>query len=190
MIWKRKALKGEGAALTGAETKDQAARADVGVVAEERVDTVPAHWAGVNQKGGGSFTPSNVDEFMGRGAGPGLPFAPLPLSQTLSRSYRVPRSYRIKGDILSTRPVEVLGDLEGQKLVAGLVTVLPGGVLRGDSYVDVLRVAGAVSGEVRAKSLVDVVTQGEVTGTLVTPSVRILPGARVAGAKLSVGAKA
>jgi cytoskeletal protein CcmA (bactofilin family) len=104
-----------------------------------------------------------------------------------TRCFRVPRSYRIAADMFSVRPVVVQGELEGRDLVAGLVTVLPGGALRGRSRVGTLLVAGLVAAEVQASERVEVASQGEMQGVIQAPAISVAPGATLNGASLAIG---
>jgi cytoskeletal protein CcmA (bactofilin family) len=106
---------------------------------------------------------------------------------TTQRSYAVPRGYSISGSIFCTRPVAIHGELEGHDLVAGVVTVMPGGLLRGESRVGTLLAAGLVEGCVQASQLVEVASQCEVRGEIQAPSIDVHPGARLIGASLQVG---
>lgn len=103
------------------------------------------------------------------------------------RSYSVPRAYKISGSICCVRPVVVHGELDGQELVAGLVSVAPGGALRGGLRVGTLLVGGLVDGRVEASEVIDVSSQGEIRGEIHTPSMRAQAGARITGASLKVG---
>jgi cytoskeletal protein CcmA (bactofilin family) len=105
------------------------------------------------------------------------------------RSYAVPRGYKISASIFCARPVAVYGELEGRELVAGVVTVMPGGVLRGQSRIGTLLAAGLVDGHVQASKSVEVSNQGEITGEVRAPSIDVHPGARLRGASLQVGSR-
>jgi cytoskeletal protein CcmA (bactofilin family) len=105
------------------------------------------------------------------------------------RSYAVPRGYRISGSVFCTRPVAIYGELEGRDLVAGVVTVMPGGALRGESRVGMLLAAGLVEGRVQASQLVEVASQGELRGDIQAPSADVHPGARLTRASLQIGSR-
>lgn len=107
---------------------------------------------------------------------------------TSQRAYVVPSGYRISGLILSSRPVVIRGDLAGGSVDAPSVTVLPGGGLGASAHVQVIKVHGAVSGDIVASNLVDVSAQGSLSGQVRSPAIRVAPGARIAGASLAVGA--
>ena len=138
-------------------------------------------------KGVDGLTPRNGDQVADYSVAPQTFFEPLPAPGSATRSYCVPRSYRITADISSSRPVTVLGELEGRELVANITTVLPGGVLKGSARVGVLRVAGVVEADVEAKINVDVASQGEIRGRIATPSMRVAPGAKMLDASLLIG---
>jgi cytoskeletal protein CcmA (bactofilin family) len=104
------------------------------------------------------------------------------------RGYVIPSGYRISGAILTSRPVVVSGEIVSGLVDAPSLTVLPGGGLGASAHVQVIKIHGAVSGDIIASNLVDVSAQGEVSGEVRSPAIRVAPGARIAGASLAIGA--
>ena len=102
------------------------------------------------------------------------------------RPYKVPRSYRVRADLFSARPIVIQGELEGRELVAGTVVLLPGGTLRGDVRVATLLAAGLLDGDIKATERVEAASQAEVCGSVASPIMRVAAGATINGAKLIV----
>jgi hypothetical protein len=174
MVWRRKRAAPditEGAAAKQAESS----------VANSDAHTVS------NRGAPRTETPVNSDKVLKTDGRLELGFEPLPAGYTMQRRYTVPRSYRISGSIVSGRPVSVSGEIVEGQLSAQVVTVMPGGRVGSQIRAGTVQVAGAVSGDIRAKGLVDVSSMGEITGLIETPQLRAVPGAKLSGASLKVG---
>jgi cytoskeletal protein CcmA (bactofilin family) len=126
----------------------------------------------------------NVDQFVGGW----IPTFESPaLKGVGQRAYKIPRGYKISANIFTARPIAIQGEVEGKELVAGVVTVFPGGVLRGKSRVGTLLAAGLVDGTVEASNMVELASQGEIKGDLKTPAMKAQAGAQLNGASLKIG---
>jgi cytoskeletal protein CcmA (bactofilin family) len=137
----------------------------------------------------GMLNARNTDRVIGTPDVLSSKFWSQPVTDDTQRTYVVPRGYKIAGAIYSTRPVVIYGELEGRELVAGVATVMPGGVLRGDSRTGVLLAAGLVEGHVQVDQLIEVSSQGEVGGEVRAPAIQVHPGARLSGASLQIGSR-
>lgn len=131
-----------------------------------------------------SLEARNVDQFAG---GWSPTFESLVTAGAGQRAYKIPRGYKISADIFTARPVAIQGEVEGMELVARVVTVFPGGALRGESRVGTLLAAGLVDARVEASSMVEVASQGEIKGQLSTPAMKAQVGAKLNGASLKIG---
>jgi len=107
-------------------------------------------------------------------------------AQASQRRYAIPRAYRVWGRLVSARPVCVRGEMVDGEIISPIVTVLPGGCVRANTQANTVQVAGIVEGAVNAR-LVDVDSLGELRGAVNATQLRVLPGAKLAGAVLKVG---
>ena len=102
-------------------------------------------------------------------------------------AYIVPQGYRIAGNLSTSRPVVVDGELAGAKVVTNQLYVRSGGTVEAPAVVGSLLVEGTVSGPVFARDSVEVRSGGVVQGSLEAPSLTVAPGGIINGAQLSVG---
>jgi cytoskeletal protein CcmA (bactofilin family) len=175
MIWKRK----RGAV----ETTDGAAARKAG---PDEVNSDALEPGAVTGAALGRANPINSDKLLSSGGRLELGFKPLPEAVATTRKYSIPRAYRVSGRLVSARPISVQGDVSGGELSAQVVSVMPGGRVGARTKAETVQVAGLVSGDIRAKALVDVSSIGELTGSVEAPQVRVLPGAKLVGASLKV----
>ena len=102
-------------------------------------------------------------------------------------AFVIPRSYKISGTLVTSRPVVVEGELEGKALVAPTVHVGSSGRLNIPTQAAIVTVSGSIEGPVSARDYVEVQKGGTIKGDVEAGGLTILPGGVVSGARLAVG---
>ncbi len=92
----------------------------------------------------------------------------------------------VRGTLRGAEDLVVRGRVEGTITLDGALFVEAGGVVKADVTADRVMIAGALVGDVTARTSIEIAAQGRVIGDLVAPSLRTEPGARFAG-QLSIG---
>jgi cytoskeletal protein CcmA (bactofilin family) len=131
-------------------------------------------------------SPSNSDRLTANSVRSQQDFQPTPGVYASQRKYAIPRSYRVWGRVVSSRPIHIQGEVVEGELVSQMVCVLPGGAVRAKTQADTVQVAGVVEGDIQAR-LVDVASLGELRGAVTASELRVLPGAKLSGANLAIG---
>ena len=87
----------------------------------------------------------------------------------------------LEGTLRASGPVAVAGRVQGEVVSAGLVRILPGGVVSGPVEGLAALVEGRVEGSVTVHEAAEIAAQAQIIGNLEGPSLAIAEGAYVAG---------
>ncbi|MCU0230447.1 MAG: polymer-forming cytoskeletal protein [Acidobacteria bacterium] len=87
----------------------------------------------------------------------------------------------LEGALRAQGPVAIAGRVEGQIVTAGLVRILPGGLVCGPVEGLAALVEGRVEGSVSVHEAAEVATHAQIIGNLEGPSLAIAEGAYIAG---------
>ncbi|MCU0223120.1 MAG: polymer-forming cytoskeletal protein [Acidobacteria bacterium] len=87
----------------------------------------------------------------------------------------------LEGTLRADGPVAVAGRVQGEVVSAGLVRILPGGVVSGPVEGLAALIEGRVEGSVTVHEAAEIAAQAQIIGNLEGPSLAIAEGAYVAG---------
>lgn len=87
----------------------------------------------------------------------------------------------LEGTLRASGPVAVAGRVQGEIVSAGLVRILPGGVVSGPVEGLAALIEGRVEGSVTVHEAAEIAAQAQIIGNLEGPSLAIAEGAYVAG---------
>jgi cytoskeletal protein CcmA (bactofilin family) len=87
----------------------------------------------------------------------------------------------LEGTLRASGPVAVAGRVQGEVVSAGLVRILPGGVVSGPVEGLAALIEGRVEGSVTVHEAAEIAAQAQIIGNLEGPSLAIAEGAYVAG---------
>ncbi len=93
----------------------------------------------------------------------------------------IARQARVKGEITGSGEFLIEGRLEGDVRCQGTVTVVEGGVVKGNLHGSSVRVAGAVEGDVSAEERVELTPSARLAGNITAPRMHIAEGATFEG---------
>lgn len=85
----------------------------------------------------------------------------------------VPKGMAITGTFTADQPGKIAGEINGDVLVKGKVTILKGAVIRGDIYASGVTVYGKVTGDIKCTGKTTLETGAYVRGNIVTSEVHI-----------------
>jgi cytoskeletal protein CcmA (bactofilin family) len=179
MVWKRKKTT---VTVGGSDTASLASAANLVVHESSTGETEPSTPVSsvLNQ------TTNNSDSLGGVWASKAPEFQMPVRSRPSLKPYVIPANYKISGNIFSDRAVLVFGQFAEGEIEAPTVTVEPGGTLNGGVHVQTLRIAGTSDAVVSASTGVEVSSRGTLRGRIVTPAIKIWPGATLLGAQIEV----
>ena len=102
-------------------------------------------------------------------------------------AYIIPRTYRVSGTIVTSRPVVVEGELAGGGLVAPTVHIGSAGRLNTTTQAAIVTVSGLVESPISARDYVEVRKGGAIKADVEAGSISIQPGGMVSGSRLAIG---
>ena len=87
----------------------------------------------------------------------------------------------LEGTLRASGPVAVAGRVQGEVVSAGLVRILPGGLVSGPVEGLAALIEGRVEGSVTVHEAAEIAAEAQIIGNLEGPSLAIAEGAYVAG---------
>jgi cytoskeletal protein CcmA (bactofilin family) len=93
----------------------------------------------------------------------------------------IARDARLHGEISGSAPVRVEGQLAGKIDVGAAVDIAPEATVEAEVRGTTVRVAGTVTGDVIATTLVELQASGHIVGDITAPALHVVEGAVLEG---------